>query len=164
MSLSIDKGFDPEIIESIYTGNFSSELFEGQGHITPIMADAVGSILSPAIRVEDACASSGVTLRMGVLVVASGMVDVVLVGGIEKMTKSPTSEITDTLSSTGVILYEIPAGFTFPGFYAAMATAYMDYYGMTVEDLMHVAIKNHANGAFNENAQFGISISEWMQK
>lgn len=164
MSESIDNGFDPEIIDSIYIGNYSSDLFEGQGHTAPIMADAVGLIPRPTVRIEDACASSGVALRMGVLAVASGMEDVVLVGGIEKMTNLPTSEVTDTLASAGDMLYEIPAGFTFPGFYAAMATAYMDRYGMTVEHLMHVAIKNHANGALNSKAQFGISIPDWMEK
>jgi len=164
MSESIDNGFDPEIIDSIYIGNYSSDLFEGQGHTAPIMADAVGLIPRPTVRIEDACASSGVALRMGVLAVASGMEDVVLVGGIEKMTNLPTSEVTDTLASAGDMLYEIPAGFTFPGFYAAMATAYMDRYVMTVEHLMHVAIKNHANGALNSKAQFGISIPNWMEK
>jgi acetyl-CoA C-acetyltransferase len=164
MSDSVDKGFDPESIETIYIGNFSSDLFEGQGHTAPIMADAVGLIPRPATRVEDACASSGVALRLGVIAVASGMYDVVLVGGIEKMTNLPTSEVTDTLAAAGDMLYEIPAGFTFPGFYAAMATAYMDRYGMTPEHLMRVAIKNHENGALNAKAQFGISIPDWMQK
>jgi acetyl-CoA C-acetyltransferase len=164
MSGSVDKGFDPESIETIYIGNFSSDLFEGQGHTAPIMADAVGLIPRPATRVEDACASSGVALRLGVIAVASGMYDVVLVGGIEKMTNLPTSEVTDTLAAAGDMLYEIPAGFTFPGFYAAMATAYMDRYGMTPEHLMRVAIKNHENGALNDKAQFGISIPDWMQK
>jgi acetyl-CoA C-acetyltransferase len=164
MSKSVDKGFDPESIETIYIGNFSSDLFEGQGHTAPIMADAVGLIPRPATRVEDACASSGVALRLGIIAIASGMYDMVLVGGIEKMTNLPTSEVTDTLAAAGDILYEIPAGFTFPGFYAAMATAYMDRYGMTPEHLMRVAIKNHENGALNDKAQFGITIPDWMQK
>jgi acetyl-CoA C-acetyltransferase len=43
-----------------------------------------------------------------------------------------------------------------------MATAYMSKYGMTGEDLMHVAIKNHENGGLNPKAQFG-SIPAWME-
>src|SRR5512139_4131164 len=54
---SVDKGFDPAQIETLYIGNFSSDLFERQAHIAPIMADAVGLVPRPAIRVEDACAS-----------------------------------------------------------------------------------------------------------
>jgi len=160
---SVDKGFDPAAIETIFVGNFSSDLFEGQGHIAPIMADAVGLTPRPAIRVEAACASGGVALRQGVLAVASGLCDVALVGGVESMTKLPTAQVTDALGAAADALYEIPAGFTFPGFYAAMATAYMRRYGMTPEHLMHVAIKNHANGALNPKAQFGVTIPAWMQ-
>ena len=54
------------------------------------------------------------------MAVASGMHDVVLVGGAERMTKLPTAQVTDTLGSAAVTLFEIPAGFTFPGFYAAI--------------------------------------------
>jgi acetyl-CoA C-acetyltransferase len=163
MIVSIDKGFDPEAIEIIYVGNYSSDLFENQGHIAPIMADAVGLVPRPAVRVEGACASSSVALRQGLMAIASGMYDVVLVGGVEKMTNLPTTEVTDTLATAGDALFEIPAGFTFPGFYAVMATAYTDKYGMKPEHMMNVAIKNHNNGALNPDAQFNISIPDWME-
>lgn len=158
-----DKGFDPETIEALYLGNYSSDLFEGQGHMAPIMADAVGICPIPALRVEDACASGGVALRQGVMAVASGAYDAVLVGGVERMTRLPTAQVTDTLGSAADTLFEIPTGFTFPGFYAAIATAYMHRYGMTPEHLMNVAIKNHENGALNPKAQFGVTIPDWMQ-
>jgi acetyl-CoA C-acetyltransferase len=163
MSGSIDKGFDPAEIDSIYVGNFSSDLFEGQAHNAPIAADAVGLVPRSATRVEDACASGGVALRQGVMAIASGMADMVLVGGFERMTSLPTAQVTDTLAAAGDTLFEIPAGFTFPAFYAAMASAYMHRYGMKPEHLMHVALKNHANGALNPKAQFGVTIPAWMQ-
>ena len=160
---AVDKGLDPDDIEALYIGNYSSDLFEGQGHTAPIMADWVGLTPRPATRIEDACASSGVALRQGIIAVASGLYDVVLVGGIEKMTDLPIAEVTDTLATAGDVLYEIPAGFTFPGFYAAMATAYMDRYGATPESLMQVSMKNHDNGALNDKAQFGSRISAIME-
>lgn len=162
MRASVDKGLDPADIEAIYIGNYSSDLFEGQGHTAPIMADWLGLTPRPATRVEDACASSGVALRQGIIAVASGLYDVVLVGGIEKMTDLPIAEVTDTLATAADILYEIPAGFTFPGFYAAMATAYMDRYGATPESFMSVGLKNHDNGALNAKAQFGTRIADIM--
>ncbi|MCA9905774.1 MAG: hypothetical protein KC547_18085 [Anaerolineae bacterium] len=161
---SLDNGSDPSEIETIYIGNYSNELFEGQGHSAPIMADAVGLVPRPAVRVEDACASGGIALRQGVMAIASGMYDVVLVGGVEHMSALPTTEVTDTLATAGDVLYEISAGFTFPGFYAAMATAYMHRYGMQPEHLMQVALKNHENGALNPRAQFGVTIPDWMEK
>ncbi|MFN2222235.1 MAG: thiolase C-terminal domain-containing protein [Candidatus Promineifilaceae bacterium] len=162
MRASVDKGLDPADIEAIYIGNYSSDLFEKQGHTAPIMADWVGLTPRPATRIEDACASSGVALRQGIIAVASGLYDIVLVGGIEKMTDLPIAEVTDTLATAADILYEIPAGFTFPGFYAAMATAYMDRYGATPESFMSVGLKNHDNGACNPKAQFGARIADIM--
>ena len=163
MRHSVDKDFDPADIKTIYIGNFSSDLFEGQSHTAPIMADVVGLASRPATRIEDACASSGVALRQGILAIASGLYDVALVGGIEKMTNLPTAKVTDTLAVAADTLFEIPAGFTFPGFYAAIASAYMHKYGMKPEHLMNVAIKNHENGALNPNAQFGVTIPDWMK-
>lgn len=162
MRRSVDKGLDPADIEAIYIGNYSSDLFEGQGHTAPLMADWTGLTPRPATRVEDACASSGVALRQGIIAVASGLYDIVLVGGIEKMSDLPIAEVTDTLATAADVLYEIPAGFTFPGFYAAMATAYMDRYGATPESFMRVGIKNHENGAHNPKAQFGARIADIM--
>jgi len=159
---SVDKGLDPKDIEAIYIGNYSSDLFEGQGHTAPFMADWVGLAPIPATRIEDACASSGVALRQGILAVASGLYDVVLVGGIEKMTDLPTSQVTDALATASDMLYEVPAGFTFPGLYAAMATAYMSRYGATPESFMKVGLKNHDNGALNDKAQFGSTIRQVM--
>jgi acetyl-CoA C-acetyltransferase len=161
---SVDKGLDPGDIEALYIGNYSSDLFEGQGHTAPLMADWVGLTPRPATRVEDACASSGVALRQGLIAVASGMYDVVLVGGIEKMTDLPTERVTDTLATAGDVLYENPSGFTFPGFYAAMPTAYMHRHGATPESFMQVGLKNHENGALNPKAQFGARISDIMAK
>lgn len=163
MSASVDKSFDSARIEALYVGNFSSDQFEHQAHIAPLMADAVGLTPIPATRVEDACASGGVALRQGVIAIASGMADVVLVGGAEKMSALSTAAVTEALATAADVPFEIPAGFTFPGFYAAIASAYMHRYGMKPEHLMNVAIKNHDNAALNPNAQFGVTIQKWME-
>src|SRR5512135_3311950 len=60
LQASVDRGFDPKEIEALYVGNYSSDLFEGQGHTAPIMTDWLGLSPRPATRVEDACASGGV--------------------------------------------------------------------------------------------------------
>jgi acetyl-CoA acetyltransferase len=162
MRASVDKGLDPKDIEALYIGNYSSTLFEGQGFTAPFMAATAGLTPIPATRVESACASSGAALREGLIAIASGIADVVLVGGIEKETDLPTERVTDTLATASDTLYENPAGFTFPGLYAALATAYMDRYGATPETFMRVGIKNHENGALNPKAQFGKRIADFM--
>ncbi len=163
MAKSVDKGLDVRDIEALYIGNFSSDLFEGQGHIAPIMADWIGLTPKPATRLEDACASGGVAIREGIIAISSGLYDVVLVGGTEKMTNLPTEKVTDTLAAASDAAYEASCGFTFPGLYAAMATSYMAKYGAKEEHFMKVGIKNHNNGALNPKAQFNKSIRDLMQ-
>ena len=147
----------------MYIGNFSSELFEGQGHTAPIMADWLGLGHRPATRVENACASGGTALRDAVLGIASGIYDVVLVGGIEKMSDLAIERVTDAIATAGDELFEIPSGFTFPAFYATMATAYFARYGTGPDALRAVAVKNHDNGALNPKAHFGMRICDVME-
>jgi len=159
---STKRGIDIKDIEAFYLGNAACLSFGGQGHLAPIIADQIGLINKPATRVEGACASGGLALREGVIAIASGLYDVVLVGGVEKMTNLPTSEVTDVLAAFSDTPYEARVGITFPGAYALMATAYRYKYGLTDEQLMAVSIKNHQNGALNPKAQFDCSISDIM--
>ena len=160
---SVDKGFDPGDIEALYVGNFTADLFEGQSHLGHVIADHLGLAPRPATRVEGACASSSLAFRQGVMAIASGLHDVVMVGGVEKMTDASAAEVQSHLAVAGDVAMEVDqAGFTFPAFYAAMASAYMARYGATPEHFMHVAIKNHENGALNPKAQFNESLQDTM--
>jgi len=161
---SVDNGIDQKEVEALFLGNYSSDLFEKQGHIAPLMADLVGLAPKAALKIEDACASSGVALRMGVLAIASGMYDVVCVGGTEKMNNLSTAEVTDVLASASDKHTEILGGSTFPGLYAAMATAHMAKYGTTPEMLMTYSIKAHNNGALNPKAQMPLTVRAIMER
>ena len=161
---NLDQGIDVEDIECGYVGNYSSDLFEGQGHTAPIIADWVGMTPAPVTRIENACASSGSALREGVMAIASGMYDVVLVGGVEKMTGLPTEGVTDVLATAADVLYEVPAGLTFPGIFGALAKAHMDRYETNLDHLLKVGIKNHNNGALNPKAQFNVTIRQMMER
>lgn len=87
---SVDKGFDTNDIEAIYVGNAIGEFCEGQSHIGAIISDALGLVPRPATRCEGACASASLAMREGILAIASGLYDMVLVGGTEKMNSLPT--------------------------------------------------------------------------
>ena len=164
MMETMDQRFDIEDIECAYVGNCSCELFETQGHTAPIVADWLGITPIPITRIENACASSGSALREGVMAIASGMYDVVLVGGMEKMTNLPTEGVTDVLASAADGLYEVPAGLTFPGIFGAIAKAHMDRYETNLDHLLKVGIKNHQNGALNPKAQFNVTINDLMER
>jgi len=152
-----DAGVDH--IDSMYVGCMSGGLFVGQEHIGSIMADYLGQKNIPAARVESACASGGLAVKMGYLEVASGMSDIVLVGGVEKMTDVDGGGATAALATAADQEYEVYNGVTFPGLYAMIARAHMDKYGTKREHLADVAVKNHSNGLNNEYAQFRMKIS-----
>lgn len=152
-----DAGVDR--IDSMYVGSMSSGLFVGQEHIASLLADYLGQAPVPSARVETACASGGLALRLGFMEVASGMNDVVLVSGIEKMTDVSGYEATYALGTAADQEYEGYHGITFPGLYALIARAHMEKYGTTREQMAMVAVKNHRNGSKNPLAQFPFEIT-----
>ena len=151
-----DAGVDR--IDSMAVGCMSGGLFAGQEHLSSLLADYLGVAPAPAVRVESACASGGMALRAAWAEVASGMSDVVLVGGVEKMTDVDGDEATYALATAADMEYEGFHGVTFPGLYAMVARAHMERFGTTREQLAQVAVKNHANGALNPKAQFRRAI------
>lgn len=157
-----DNGIEPKDIDACYVGNYSSDLFNHQGHLGPQLTNLVGLTPKPTSRFEGACASSGIAMRQGIISIASGIHDVVAVAGVECMTEVSTTLVTDVLATASDVLFEYPAGATFPGLYAAVASAHFAKYGTTAEDLMRVGIKNHSNGKENPYAQMQESISEMM--
>lgn len=156
-----DSGVDGKDIDAMYVGSMSSGRFVGQEHIGALVADASGfsHLHIPSTRVEGACASGGLAIRQGYLSIASGMNDVVVVGGIEKMNDVGGNSATGTLATAADQEWEAFFGVTFPGLYAMMATRHMHEYGTTKEQLAQVAVKNHANGVKNPNAQYQMEIT-----
>jgi acetyl-CoA C-acetyltransferase len=163
MLASVEKGVDPNEIDALYLGNFSNDFFIGQSHWGPIISDLVGLSPKPATRTEGACASSALALREGIFAIASGFYDMVLVGGLEEMSKRTTEEVAQGLA-LATVPYEGEVGFTFPGVFGAIATAYFAKYGATREDLMNITIKSHQNAPLNPKAQFPLTIRDMMTK
>jgi len=145
--------------ELITVGCMSSGLFTGQEHLASLLADELGQPGVPGMRVESACASGGLALRAGFAEVASGLTDVALVTGVEKMTDVDGADATYALGTAADQEWEGFHGITFPGLYAMLATIHMDLYGTTSEQLAAVAVKNHANGLLNQHAQYHLKLS-----
>ena len=157
-----DAGVPLDDVEQLNVGNFAGPLSEGQGHLAPLLAEAAG-LSCPATRYEEACASAGVAVREGVRTVRSGEADVVLAGGVERMTNRDTPEVTESLAIAADELFEVRAGVTFPAAYALMATAYAEAFDVDEDDLKtylaNIASKNHDNALDNEYAQYQRELS-----
>jgi acetyl-CoA C-acetyltransferase len=152
-----DAGVDH--LDSMYVGSMSPGIFSSQEHLESVLADYLGQQFIPATRVESACASGGLAFRLAWMDVASGLSDIVLASGVEKMTDVSGGEATHALATAADMKWEGWSGVTFPGLYAMMAVAHMHKYGTTRKQLAHVAVKNHDNGSQNPRAQFPMKIT-----
>jgi len=149
-----DAGVKPKDIEIIYCGNAVDGLLSGQEDIRGqvVMRDAGFSGI-PIVNTANACASSSTAFREAWLGIASGMYDIALVVGYEKLFIDDTAKTTKALASCTDIMTEGNMGVFFPGMYAMEARRYMHETGCTREQFAKVCVKNHKNGCMNPHAQ-----------
>jgi acetyl-CoA C-acetyltransferase len=155
---SVDNGLDAKTIEEAWVGSLGMGGYQ-LGNSGTMAVESVGLHEVPARRVENACASSGYAFRDAYLAVRSGVRDVALVVGVEKMNDLTRPHQRYWLGVSGDTEWERTAGLTFPGVYALMARRHMFEYNTKPEHLAAVAVKNHANGALNPKAQFQKAIT-----
>jgi acetyl-CoA C-acetyltransferase len=155
---SVDGDLPPEEIDEAFLGTLG---VGGRqiGLSSPAVTEHVGLHGIPTTRIENACAASGYAFRQAVTAVRSGMVDVAVAGGYEMMTDASSDHTRWWLGVSGQTEWERTSGTTFAGVYAQMASAHMEQYDTTVEDLGRVAVKNHGNGAQNPKAHLGFECS-----
>ncbi len=118
-----------------------------------ILRDAgIGGI--PVTNVENACASSSTAFRECWIAVGAGLYDVGLVLGAEKLFCNNTPKSIKAMSSASDVELEAGMGMQFTALYAMNLRKYMKQYGVTVEHLAKVVVKNSKNGSMNHYAQF----------
>jgi acetyl-CoA C-acetyltransferase/acetyl-CoA acyltransferase len=154
-----DAGVPATAIQALYYGNVVGGETEHQLHTGPQAASVLGIPSVPTTRFETACASSHAAFRHAVMEIASGVSDVVLVGGAERVLNVSTAESTEYFAYASDAVWEQPLGLTFPGVFALIARAHMEKYGTTEAQMAAVAVKNHRHGALNPKAQFQKQIT-----
>lgn len=159
MLASVDRGFDPQLIQAAYIGCLSAGSGFQLGQLAPLLMGHVGLPHVYAVRVENACASGGYALYNAACAIASGKFNFVIAAGVEKMRDVSATKGRYWLGVSGDTEYERLAGLTFAGIYALMATRYMHEYGLKREHLAMVAVKNHRHAVANPKAQFRQEIT-----
>ena len=159
-----DSGIAAEDLDAIYVGNMSAGKFIDQEHVSALVADYSGLADQhlPAVRVEGGGACGAIAILQAAMAIASGMHDIVIVGGAEKMTDVGDVQAGAILSATADQEWESVFGATFAGLYAMMARRHMYEFNTTREQMAQVAVKNHKNGALNPHAQFQREITPDM--
>ena len=148
-----DARIEPERIDAAWLGTFSP--YAGNGKAAVSLADALRLYGKPVTRVENYCATGTDAFRNAALAVASGMYEVALVLGVEKLKDRPVRG----LAWEGGHPYQHD-GLTAPGVFAMAANRYFHRFGGGREALARVSVKNHHNGALNPKAHFQMEVTE----
>lgn len=155
-----DATVDRLAIDAMYVGNFLSGVLAGQEAIAPQIGDQLGLRKeTPCTKVEGACCSGGIALRHGYILVSSGLADLVLVVGVEKMTHASTEKNTEGLAMAMDHETECKTGVTFAGLFALVAKRHMYEFKTTPDHLALVSHKNHENSIVNPRARFRNKVS-----
>lgn len=148
-----------ERADALYIGNMLSGEVSGQAHLGALIADFAGLRGIEAIKVEAACASAAAAFRQAYIGVASGLQDIVMAVGVEKMTDDVGSKLTAGLAAAADAEYEVIHGVSFVALNALIMQRYLYEYNLDRSDFADFAINAHDNGASNPNAMFQSPIS-----
>lgn len=149
-----------ETADALYVGNMLSGQLAGQEHLGALIADFVGLRGIEALKVEAACGSGAAALRVGLMAVASGLQDLVLVCGVEKMTDAVGDVVTSGLATAADQEYEVSQGISFVGLNALLMRRYMHDFGVSKDAFAPFTINAHRNGVNNPYAMFRSPVSE----
>lgn len=144
--------------QSLFVGNMLAPNLSNQAHLGVLLADYAGLLGIEAVTVEAAGASGGAALRQGYLAVASGLVDVALVVGVEKFTDQVGSGVDAALATTGDADFEAVQGMTLAGQAALLMKRYMHEHNVPADGFAGFALTAHANAVGNPCAMFRKAI------
>jgi acetyl-CoA acetyltransferase len=147
-----DAGIDQRQVQAAYAGHArTGRLLGRENGVGQLVLGAAGINSIPVSGVGNFCASGSTAFREAVLAVMSGLYDVVLAIGVEKLSLRP--EKGKPLTSDGME-FAGEFGFTPPAYFALIAQSYMARTGATRETFAGVAVKNRAAAAHNPYAQY----------
>ena len=129
---AVDKGFDPKAVEAAFVATQRGTLWGQEGIGGNTVPTAIGLAGIPCTRIENACPSGSDAFRVGAMAVASGVHDLVLVIGVEKMRDKSTEEGLLSRAAAGHPIYT--RGETAPVLFAPFATRHMHEFGTDARD------------------------------
>ena len=144
--------------QALFVGNMLAPNLSNQAHLGVLLADYAGLLGIEAVTIEAAGASGGAALRQGYLAIASGMVDVALVVGVEKFTDKIGSDVEEALSTASDSDFESVQGMTTTAQAALLMKRYMHENNVPKDGFAGFALTAHANGVANKNAMFRKAI------
>jgi acetyl-CoA C-acetyltransferase len=144
--------------QALFVGNMLAPNLSNQAHLGVLLTDYADLLGIEAVTIEAAGASGGAALRQGYLSIASGMVDVALVVGVEKFTDKIGSDVDSALATTSDSDFEAVQGMTPTSQAALLMKRYMHENQVPGDGFAGFAVTAHANGAGNPCAMFRKAI------
>jgi len=144
--------------QALFVGNMLAPNLSNQAHLGVLLADYAGLLGIEAATIEAAGASGGAALRQGYLAIASGMVDVALVVGVEKFTDKVGPDVDTALATASDSDFEAVQGMTPTSQAALLMKRYMHEYQVPADGFAGFALTAHANGVGNRYAMFRKAI------
>lgn len=144
--------------QALFVGNMLAPNFSRQAHVAALMADNANYRGIEAVTVEASGASGAAALRQGYMAIASGMVDVALVLGVEKFTDVIGPDVEEAIATAMDSDYESIHGMTTTGQAAMLMRRYMHEYKVPADGLAGFSVNAHANGVGNKFAMFQKAI------
>ena len=146
-------------VEGLFIGNMMSSTANKQSHLGPLLSDWLSLGQIEAVSIESACGSGSAAFRNALLAISSGQIGSALVIGVEKMTDSPSVEITSSLATAADADLEVDMGVSFVALNALIMQRYMHEYGWKTSDFAAFSINAHKNAIHNPYARFNKEIS-----
>ena len=146
-------GISPDQVDEILLGHFNAG-FSAQDFTASLVLQASPKLrFKPTTRVENACATGSAAVHQAIKAIDARAARIVLVVGVEQMTKTPAAEIGVNLLRASYLPEDgkTPAGFA--GVFGQIAGAYFQRHGDQSDALAMIAAKNHKNGVANPYAQ-----------
>ncbi len=137
----------------------SAPEYDKQRTPSGLMAEYLGLNPQPTFYVESVCSSSSSGLRTAYALIESGLHDVVLVLGFQKMSEISSAESQERMGRGADIQWEAPFGTMMPAYYAMYARGHFEKHGTTEEDLAHIRVKASTYGQINDKAVFRKSVT-----
>ena len=147
-----DAAIERDQIEAGWLGVFYQDQSTSRSGLPLSIALKLPNI--PVTRVENLCATGTEALRGACYAVASGAVDIALAMGVEKLKDTGFGGLPERTKGTFEDLWQ--PGFTPPGAFAQLASAYAARHRIPMDDLRramaHISCKSHENATQNPKA------------
>ena len=140
--------------QALFVGNMLAPNLSNQAHLGVLLADYAGLLGIEAVTVEAAGASGGAALRQGYLAVASGLVDVALVVGVEKFTDKVGPDVNTAIATTSNSDFEAVQGMTTTAQATLLMKRYMHEHKVPGDGFAGFTLTAHANAVNNPCAMF----------